>query len=688
MDTPDPQFDDLDDVLRRTPTPAGLAARLQAASQAPLSEAEIDVALRDVTIPPGLPERILHGSRTKRSSREDRTRTTGWTSRRSLVHGMAWGTAACLLLAFSLLRWHSVVFPTAKPPQLYSAVGDVSSDSAGLLSWLGPVPADIENLELPQSEPSSSSPVPSETVAWNAALQPRKAPLDPQLAHLASDLPADLMADAFLMRWKPLGARPLIDALPREIRRSPSTDQQAEYFSLAPGFDRQFLLREEEQPFVSLPNPKLTSITAPLVTAGSWREAASQLTNESGVPQPIRLEELAALGAALFIETGRQEIALRTAAGPAVFANSSVQMLQVGMVAGSADIVDRPPTHLTIAIDLTSNMQRSGRWISVRQALGNLIDRMSPYDTVSLVCIDEFSHTLVEDATSADSIAWRETLRQLEPNDSDCLAEGIRFSSAVALRTSSFGDIRRPLIVLSDRIDRLGDADRRELKPLIEDANSERVDYHWFTINANDPYESGSNFWRESGSVFTGDHERSILRALESVVYGKSTRLAEDIRLTVHWNPKSVASYRLVGCQVEAAALGAGKAPLQLHGDEAAATLFELVLTPDGPNEVARIEATWRDPATSQVKKEIQVVSRLQFSPSWEASPLSLQAAQLAVQAGGLMRESYFVRQRGGDAAELSSMLGRANRQLVRHPEFAYLEQLVRATERRRTNGF
>ncbi|EAQ79844.1 hypothetical protein [Blastopirellula marina] len=670
------------------PTPTGLAARLQAASQAPLSETEIDVALGDVTIPPGLAERILHGSRNERLARKDRQETARSPWRRTLVRGIAWGTAACLLLTVTLLRWQSGTIPTANPTQPFPAAPAAANDSAGLLSWLGPEPADGEHLDLPQGESPDSSSVRSETVAWNASLQPRPAPLDPQLAHLASDLPTDLMADAFLMRWKPLGARPLIDALPREILRAPATDQQAEYFSLVPGFDRQFLLREEEQPFISLPNPQLNSITPPLVTAGSWREAASQMSGESGVPQPIRLEELGALGAALFIETGRQEIALRTAAGPAVFANSSVQMLQVGMVAGSADIVDRPPTHLTIAIDLTSDMQRSGRWISVRQALGNLIDRMSPYDTVSLVCIDEFSHTLVEDATSTDSLAWRETLQQLEPNDSDCLAEGIRFSSAVALRTSSFGDIRRPLIVISDRLDRLGDADRRELQPLIDDANSERVDYHWFAIEAHDRYEAISQFWRDHGSVFTGDHERSILRALESVVYGKSTRLAEDIRLTVHWNPKSVASYRLVGCHVEAAALGAGKAPLQLHGDEAAATLFELVLTPDGPNEVARIEATWRDPATSKVKKEIQVVSRLQFAPSWEASPLSLQAAQLAVQAGGLIRESYFVRQRGGDAAELSALLGRANRQLAGHPEFAYLEQLVRATERRRTNGF
>ncbi|MCC9604933.1 VWA domain-containing protein [Blastopirellula sp. JC732] len=685
MDTPDPQFDDLDEILRRTPTPPDLAARLQAASQVDLTDGEIDEALRDISVPYGLADRILHSSRNERARRSDR-QPLRW------QNILVWGTAACLLVSASFRGWQATK-PTPEAPIPSIAVAPEPIDTAvESLAWLGPVPDDLAIVDLAQhlrEQPTSNVDTAGyRQLDWDDPTQPPAKAIPPQLVHLASDLPSNLMADAFLMRWKPLGARPLIDAKPREIQRAPSTDQMAEFFSLAPGYDRQFLLREEEQPFISLPNDKLNSITAPLAATRSWREAVRQITVDTGVPQPIRLEELAALGGAMFIKAERQQVALRTAAGPAAFANSGVQLLQVGMIAGSADIVDRPPTHLTIAVDLTAGMKESGRWDSVRQALGELIERMSPYDTVSLVCIDEFSHTLVEDATSADAAAWRETLQQMTPNDSDCLAEGIRFSSAVALRTASFGDIRRPLIVISDRFDHLSDATCGELEPLIDDANSQQVDYHWFTIDNSDQYGPLSKFWREVGSVVASNDERSLLRGLEQVDFGKSTCLATDLRLTVHWNVKSVASYRLVGCQVEAAGLGSGQQPLELHGEEAASALFEVVLTPDGPNEVARVEATWQDPATGKPKKEVQVVSRLQFAPSWEASPLSLQAAQLAVQAGGLMRESYFVRQRGGDASELSSMLGRANRQLARHDEFAYLEQLIRATERRRTNGF
>lgn len=685
MDTPDPQFDDLDDLLRRTPTPPDLAARLLAGAKSELTDAEIDDSLRDVPVPAGLFERLLHGSQVERARRGDRVAPL-W--QRALV----WGTAACILLSASVWAWSLYNQPTDSPLPLVAVTTDPIDEPTEDLAWLGPVPAELDAIELASRLGSHSlDEIDSPTIdalSWNTAFVSPESSLEPQLAHLASDLPANLMADAFLMRWKPLGARPLIDAEPREIRRAPSTDHLAEFFSLAPGYDRQFLLREEEQPFITLPNPQLNSIRPPLVATRNWREAVERITGDSGVPQPIRLEELAALGGALFIEAQPQQVALRTAAGPAVFANSNVQLVQVGMIAGSADITDRPPTHLTIAIDLTAEMQRSGHWDSVRQALSELIERMSPYDTVSLVRIDEFSHTLVEDATSADAVAWRETLAELTPNDTDCLAEGIRFSSAVALRTTSFGDIRRPLIVISDRFHRLSDSVCDELKPLIADANSQQVDYHWFSVEQPDRYGPLGKFWGEVGTVFKGADEQTIVRGLQQVDFGKSTLLATDVRLTVHWNAKSVASYRLVGCQVEAAGLGDGQQPLELHGDEAAATLFEVVLTPDGPNEVARIEAAWHDAATGKPKTETQVVSRLQFAPSWEATPLSLQAAELAVQAGGIMRESYFVRQRGGDTAELSAMLGRANRQLARHPEFAYLEQLIRATERRRTNGF
>ncbi|TWT31752.1 vWA domain-containing protein [Blastopirellula retiformator] len=684
MDSQDPQHDDLDDILRRTPTPHDLAARLINAAQVELDDAEIDDSLRDIHLPDGLVDRILHSSRNQRARRPERE-PVHW------QHILVWGTAACLLVAASV--WgYQIKHPEPDPTKPMVVIAPPIKAVDNSLVWLGPEQSDLARVDLAHLTPVAADA--GQAIAdfgrlqWRDPAQPYSDSMPPQLAHLASDLPVNLMADAFLMRWKPLGARPLINAQPREIRRAASTDQLAEFFSLSPGYDRHFLLRENEQPFVSLPDAKLNSITAPLAPSRSWREAVRQITTDSGVPQPIRLEELAALGGALFVDAQRQQVALRTAAGPAVFADPSVQLVQVGLTAGSADIVDRPPTHLTIAVDLTASMQESGRWDSVRQALGELIDRMSTYDTVSLVCIDEFSHTLVEDATSADADAWRETLRQMTPNDSECLAEGIRFSSAVALRTASFGDIRRPLIIISDRFDRLTDAVFDELIPLVDDANSQQVEYHWFTVDDSDEYGPLAQFWRDAGDVFSASDERSLIRGLQEVDFGQPTCLATDLRLTVHWNTQSVASYRLVGCQVEAAGLGSGQAPLELHGEEAAATLFEVVLTPDGPNEVARIEATWRDPATGKARKETQVVSRLQFAPSWEASPLSLQAAQLAVQAGGLMRESYFVRQRGGDASELSAMLRRTNRQLVRHGEFAYLEQLIRAAERRRTNGF
>ncbi|MFI4876809.1 MAG: hypothetical protein ACIALR_15770 [Blastopirellula sp. JB062] len=709
MDEFDPQFDDLDDVLRRTPTPPDLAARLQASAQAALSDDEIDDSLRDVQLPLGLFSRLIDRSRNELGNAElaGSLSTSRYFSSRTLARAAVWGTAACLLLAASMWRWSALTVDqveplAALPANQPSAAPATPSRADEAVAWLGPDSHDIAKLDLshwlaqpnsPESAFSNSASADStQPFALSTERISRPAPLDPQLAHLASDLPPNLLADAFLMRWKPLGARPLVDALPAQIFRSPATDRQAQFFPLAPGFDRQFLLREEDQPFVALPNPKLTSIKAPLVASGSWQTTVRQATESSSVASPLRLEKLAALGGHLFIEAERNKIALRTAAGPAVFAPSGLQMLQVGVVSGSADIVDRPPTHLTIAIDLTPQMQRSGRWANVREALSNLVDQMSPYDTVSLVRIDdpndEHDPILVEEATSADAAAWRETLQQLEPNDCDCLAEGIRFSSAVALRTTQFGDIRRPLIIISDRFDRLGPTQRRELQPLIDDAVSQRVDYHWFVADAHETYRSIPSFWHDRGSVSIDDRELSIRRNLQQIVYGKPTCLGQDVRLTVRWNPKSVSSYRLVGCQPEAAGLGEGQEPLELHGDEAAASLFELTLTPDGPNEVARIEATWQDPATGKSRKDTQIVSRLQFAPSWEASPLSLQAAQLAVQAGGLLTESYFVRQRGGDAGELLAIFQRANRQLSRRSDFAYLEQLVRATERRRTNGF
>jgi Ca-activated chloride channel family protein len=141
------------------------------------------------------------------------------------------------------------------------------------------------------------------------------------------------------------------------------------------------------------------------------------------------------------------------------------------------------------------------------------------------------------------------------------------------------------------------------------------------------------------GKVQTIDSAREIRQATEEALLGRSSEIAGDVEMTVRFNPKAVARYRLVGHE---ATLGLPTAPLKatLRSGEAATALFEVVLKADGTNEVATVDLEWTDPATGKHETLSQPISRVQFANSLAESPMSLQAAAVAAESAEVLRGS------------------------------------------------
>jgi len=205
-------------------------------------------------------------------------------------------------------------------------------------------------------------------------------------------------------------------------------------------------------------------------------------------------------------------------------------------------------------------------------------------------------------------------------------------------------------------------------------------------------YEPDGQLARLSAAGRGGLHQAAtpaqVRRALREELYGVSQTAASDVRLSVTFNPKSVLLYRLLGHEAAPAA-PAAKLAADLHFDQAAAGLYELLLVPEGEELLAEVTVQWRDAAGGEEREERRSIHRSQIAGSFAESSAALQAAALAAETAELLRGSYFAR--NGSWAALLATAGQADSGLRTSPAFGEWESFVRdlqqarpAAERRR----
>ncbi|MFN3151011.1 hypothetical protein [Bremerella sp.] len=678
---------ELDRQLRDVALPTDLVARLKCIPEAAEIDAALDRELSAIEIPAGLTEQLHEiASSPPLVTRNVRERSAA--SRQSPTAWVAaiWTIAATLLVAFSLgWLWQvNLKNDIAKSDPISSipvAVGPPERSLA--LEWLGPTSAEIEAeaeiLELGSLVDSQSF----FPVITDAPLGELKAAQSntPRITSLSEELPDDLLANTFLMRWQPLGANPMIDSMQGRPQLLEPLANSVSYFPESQAYDRDFLLREASHPFASPQHPSTRTTSVPVT--GSEKSYESSLFSENSLSPELlenaHTEQWLAATSKFYVPAQPNQIELRTAAGPAVFAGAGTQLLEVGVVAGSTDPVDRAPVHLTIAITPPESKQHAQQtWLPVKIALREMIEHLRPHDSVTLVVMSEMPYVLIDDATSEHQMEWFAALDQIDAGSASNLPEGIRYAAATSLTKAGFGDIRRSLVVLSDRFPALDLSTNQQLHPLIENASEQGITFSWIQVE-DESYASlvpVPSALKDTGDWQVTNSLQRLGRILNHQIHGSSTLVGTDPHVRVNWNEKSVAQYRLIGYQPVGGHFVSTSETREFHAFDSGTLLFELILPEDGPNDVATIELTWNDPSGKQ-HKSTQKVSRLQFASSWQASPLSLQAAQLTQQCLALHQNSYFSRRRGNTFDELDNWTSSLNPAIRQHASYPRLEVLL-----------
>jgi Ca-activated chloride channel family protein len=494
------------------------------------------------------------------------------------------------------------------------------------------------------------------------------------------------------LRWRPLGARWADDDLPNLETVLAAAPRGIEP-PLVRGFDRVFLFRTGVFPIV---DPRLHESLAiskvPLSTSTASYDLTERVSADRRLPDPheVRVEDfLAAVDYNLALPSQADEVKVRSAAGPSVFGRMQhglrPQLLQVAAQAGPSGSRAAPSTHLTVAIDISASMKWNGRMEMAQRALARLLDHLGERDRVALVAFNEEVAYVMEEASRDDRQKLLETIGRLRPAGGTNIDAGLRQAAAMSLSGAAQAGAARRVVLLTDGRVGLPLEEAEQVEAFLRNAAGEGLQLDVIDLSQQEEFPEYMQRLAAAGGgqVRHGDTADAIQWALVESLLGRSPVVATETSLEVAFNPAAVAGYRLLGYEPSPAGSSLAHAG-ELRSRQAATALYEVWLLPNETDDVAMARLSWIDPQ-GRPRREEQRISRLQFSPSWAESPISLQAATIAAQTAEVLRESAHTVPANRDFGNILAIASEANSYLAAQESFRRLVSLVRRLDQIQT---
>lgn len=555
----------LDDRLREVSLPTGLAGRVVTGA---FDDSSLDRALRRVAVPDGLGSRIAAAPRQRVAPPARPARRRASRALASVARDLLAVTAALAAIGLVAAGSARLSRTLSTPRRAAVAVRTPAAPRPGATPRA--VPAD------PRREPPH--------VAARAGEPPRAAsetpaPIVPAMEAVADvDRPARPTAAAPQVRGAAVGLQPELVSWPRPAPRTPRDAWRR--VPRSSGYDLLFELSHGEPPFVDPRSDGLRTDVPPLTvqTESFDRWVAAE-------PRGRRLRTEHVLAAIAPPPVGQA-----SAAGPVTVAMHAVRSLRnsngrpsliVEVAATAGGFADRDEhwsgINATIVLDRAAGGEPlAWRWAC--RAVAAVADRMHPDDRVTLVVAGPVPRIAARDAAGPELARIAADLADLSPSESSDLDAAL----AVA-RKASARDTRTVVVVQDD----VGDASGGETRSALgrwQERAAGGAESSWSSEALPDfvVIDAAAEFEPSRPAVAFGRTAAdavAIRRALLARVFGRDTLVAGRGRLTVDFDPATVAAYRLIGhhqSAVESLSAGA-PATIDLHVGETARVVYEVV---------------------------------------------------------------------------------------------------------------
>lgn len=675
--------DGLDNGLRNVPVPPRLCGRLRRSVAE--DDAGLDALLRDVPVP----YRVIRNLRATPGHRLQLQRIAGWVAAASLMVaiGLSYFGAAMGFLIAGLpvlpeppteLAWYMTgeLLPDASESSLAIVQMEVLSDSGRggeeLVAW--PL---VELSQLAHDAGPSPTPAPYQPDEFTMFAHRRPGGLDPLL-------------DVTSYRWGVFGAHEPFDE-PGSWRETQSIRPRGIPAPTVTGFNSSILIRYGVFPFVpTTADESLLTVSVPLNVGTDSFELARHSVAEGRLPAPgdVRTEEFLAAVDYGFPKPSAKAVRLSLFGGPSPFLPGAI-MLQSGVQAAEIASAPRPPVHLVLVVDVSSGKRREHRLLTLRKAMADLCRWLGAEDRISLVAFHRSAEVIAERAGPDHSGQLQDALSSIPPQAASNPGAGLSAAYALAGQTGEAERTAQPLIVLlSDGLADLPIGAATRIQRHLSEAAAEGIRLH---VVASRPAPEPLNVQLQSfvtagaGRVWWADDARQLGWVLREVVSGQPQAVAENVRMTLRFDPRTTRFYRLLGHEPGVKTLEPGC--ILLSGQSGTA-LFDVHLRQglSAGDVLATAEVTWCEPGSGRNERETAVLRRGDLPATLIESALPLQAAIIAAETGELLRGSVYtqLRPRPGSLPGVVELLDQLDTELWQNPSFCDFTEVLKGAVKAR----
>lgn len=380
-----------------------------------------------------------------------------------------------------------------------------------------------------------------------------------------------------------------------------------------------------------------------------------------------------------------EDFAVRLEGAPTPFVPGiSYRLVRIGLRARQVESLERRPAVLTFLVDTSGSMEKENRLGLVKRALGMLLRELRPEDRLALVTFGTEGRILLSPTHDHDAI--RRAVSGLQPSGNTNLEEGLALAYHIAGAAYRPGAINR-IILLSDGVANVGLTEPESI--LAQVAESARRGIELTTIgvgmgNYNDALmerlaDLGDGRYAYVDAV--DEAHRLFVRELTSTL----ETMATDARVQVEWNPRVVASYRLLGYENRAMpdhqfrddAADAG----EIGSGHAVTALYEIKLAAEAPHEpLATVRLRYRKPQGGPIVELATDIEPSAVADSWHDASRSLRLAAVAAELAETLRHAP--PGRGHDTRDLADAAGRLATDFPGDPSVHDLADLVARAQR------
>ncbi|QDU73193.1 von Willebrand factor [Bremerella volcania] len=305
----------------------------------------------------------------------------------------------------------------------------------------------------------------------------------------------------------------------------------------------------EENDFIAVADQPLSTFSIDVDTA-SYSKIRSYLSQFGQLPprDAVRVEELVNYFTYDYATpTDEHPFAANVEVASCPW-NPSNRLVRVGIKGKEIDTEDRPASNLVFLLDVSGSMNNPNKLPLLKKGMKMLVDQLGENDKVSIVVYAGAAGMVLEPTYGYEKAKILEALDRLQAGGSTNGGQGIQLAYKTATENFIQGGTNR-VILCTDGDFNVGETSTGGLVGMAAEQAKKNIylSVMGFGIgNHNDSMlEQLSN--KANGNYSFIDNEKEAKKVLVEQMSGTLLTIAKDVKIQIEFNPKKVASYRLVG---------------------------------------------------------------------------------------------------------------------------------------------